>query len=248
MTAASLALGLTRSGSGTGLSVRVDRVVKQYRPASREERPALNAVSLDVSAGEWVVLMGDSGSGKSTLLNLLAGVDYADSGEILLGDTSLTSLDERQRTLFRRHRMGFVFQFFNLFPTLTAWENILLPLRLLGKSGTDSARRLILEVELDGKEHRYPAEMSGGEQQRVALSRALVHQPDLILADEPTGSLDHRTGLVVLSLLSRLHREYGSTIIMTTHSAEASRFGQRILHIRDGELSSPPPLTSSGIP
>ncbi|MHB1606112.1 MAG: ABC transporter ATP-binding protein [Leptospirales bacterium] len=238
----------SHSSSGTGLPVRVDRVVKRYRPASSEERPALNAVSLDVSAGEWVVLMGDSGSGKSTLLNILAGVDYPDSGEILLGDISLTALDERQRTLFRRHRMGFVFQFFNLFPTLTAWENILLPLRLLGKSETDAARRLIGEVELEGKEHRYPAELSGGEQQRVALARALVHQPDLILADEPTGSLDHRTGLLVLSLLSRLHREYRSTIIMTTHSAEASRFGQRILHIRDGELVLPDSSLSSGMP
>ncbi len=227
------------SGLQRGLSVRVDRVVKRYGPASREERPALNGVSLDISSGEWVVLMGDSGSGKSTLLNLLAGVDYPDSGEILMGDTVLTRLDERRRTLFRRKRMGFVFQFFNLFPTLTAWENILLPLRLLGISDTEPAKRLLLEVELDGKEHRYPAEMSGGEQQRVALARALVHRPDLILADEPTGSLDHRTGLVVLSLLSRLHREYRSTVIMTTHSAEASSFGQRILHIRDGEILEP---------
>ncbi len=235
----------SRGGTEThrGLPVRIDRVVKRYAPASREERPALNGVSLEVSSGEWVVLMGDSGSGKSTLLNLLAGVDYPDSGEILLGETSLTRLNEHQRTLFRRERMGFVFQFFNLFPTLTVWENVLLPLRLLDRTDTEPARRLLSEVGLVGKERRYPSELSGGEQQRVALARALVHQPDLILADEPTGSLDHRTGLVVLSLLSRLHREYRSTIVMSTHSAEASSFGERILNIRDGELLDSNPFS-----
>jgi putative ABC transport system ATP-binding protein len=223
-----------------GLPIRVSSLVKRYLPEERGERPVLDGVSLSVKAGEWVILMGDSGSGKSTLLNLLAGVDRPDSGTIEIGNIPISGLPESERTFLRRARMGFVFQFFNLFPTLTVWENIVLPLRLNGRRDSDPARRLLEEVELAGKEHRYPSELSGGEQQRVALARALVHGPSIILADEPTGSLDHRTGHVVLTLLSKLHQERRPTIVMATHSQDASRYGQRILHIRDGEILDNP--------
>ncbi len=230
---------------GTGLSVRLEGVRKWYGGRVREERPALDIPFLHIEGGEWAVLMGDSGSGKSTLLNLVGGVDLPDAGTILLGDSPLNRLDERERTMLRRRDMGFVFQFFNLFPTLSVRENILLPLGLLGRKDPAAVRRLLDEVGLSGMEHRAPSELSGGEQQRVALARALVHRPRLILADEPTGSLDHRTGKVVLSLLQRLHREYGPTILMSTHSEEAASFGKRILHIRDGEILDAPTATTS---
>jgi putative ABC transport system ATP-binding protein len=223
-----------------GLPIRVSSLTKRYLPEERGDRAVLNGASFSVAPGEWIILMGDSGSGKSTLLNLLAGVDSPDSGSVEIGDVLISGLSEAERTRFRRTRMGFVFQFFNLFPTLTAWENIVLPLRLNGRKDSGPARRLLEEVELLGKEHRYPSELSGGEQQRVALARALVHGPSVILADEPTGSLDHRTGHVVLTLLSKLHQERRPTIVMATHSQDASRYGQRILHIRDGEILDNP--------
>lgn len=224
----------------SGLPIRVSSLTKRYLPEERGDRAVLNGASFTVETGEWVILMGDSGSGKSTLLNLMAGIDRPDSGSVEIGDIAISGLAEAERTRFRRTRMGFVFQFFNLFPTLTAWENIVLPLRLNGRKDSGPARRLIEEVELLGKEHRYPSELSGGEQQRVALARALVHGPSVILADEPTGSLDHRTGHVVLTLLSKLHQERRPTIVMATHSQDASRYGQRILHIRDGEILDNP--------
>ncbi len=231
--------------SATGLPVHLEGVEKWYGGRRKEDRPALHIPSLHVHGGEWLVLMGDSGSGKSTLLNLVGGVDLPDTGTILLGDRPLNRLDERERTLIRRREMGFVFQFFNLFPTLSVQENILLPLGLLGRKDPFAVRRLLEEVGLSGMEHRAPSELSGGEQQRVALARALVHRPRIILADEPTGSLDHRTGTVVLSLLRRLHREYAPTILMSTHSREAASFGSRILHIRDGEILDAPTAATS---
>ncbi len=231
---------VTEETGPAGLPIRITSLTKRYLPEERGDRPVLNGVSLSVDAGEWVILMGDSGSGKSTLLNLLAGVDRPDSGTIEIGNVPVSDLSESERTLFRRTRMGFVFQFFNLFPTLTAWENIVLPLRLNGRHDSGPARRLLEEVELAGKEHRYPSELSGGEQQRVALARALVHGPSIILADEPTGSLDHRTGHVILTLLSKLHQERQPTIVMATHSQDASRYGQRIFHVRDGEILDNP--------
>lgn len=227
----------------SGFSVRLEDVEKWYGGKVREERPAVHIPSLSIRGGEWAVLMGDSGSGKSTLLNLVGGVDLPDSGKIFLGDNTINHIDERERTLFRRKHMGFVFQFFNLFPTLSVRENVTLPLGLLGRRDPDAVGRLLEEVGLSGMENRYPSELSGGEQQRVALARALVHRPQIILADEPTGSLDHRTGMVVLSLLQRLHQEYGPTILMSTHSEEAARFGERVLHIRDGEIMKVAPVT-----
>jgi len=223
----------------TGLKVIATNVVKHYGASDPSRPPVIRGLSLSITEGEWVALMGDSGSGKSTLLNLLAGIDSPNGGEISIGGESINDKSEKERTLFRRKHMGFVFQFFNLFPTLSVLENVLLPARLLHfdkKQAKQQALSLLGEVGLFGKEHRFPSQLSGGEQQRVAIVRALIHRPRLILADEPTGSLDHDTGEGILALLKKLHQRDRPTIIMTTHSLHASLHAQRTIRIRDGQI------------
>lgn len=223
----------------TGLDVSVTNVVKHYGETGLERPPVIRNLSLTVTHGEWVALMGDSGSGKSTLLNLLAGIDTPNAGEIQIGGESIILKSEKERTLFRREHMGFVFQFFNLFPTLSVLENVLLPTRLLHLDknlARGQALSLLGEVGLSGKEHRFPSQLSGGEQQRVAIVRAVIHRPRLILADEPTGSLDHDTGDQILALLKKLHERDRPTIIMTTHSLHSSLHAQRTIRIRDGQI------------
>ena len=223
----------------TGLNVTATNVVKHYGETDPSRPPVIRGLSLSVLHGEWVALMGDSGSGKSTLLNLLAGIDTPNGGEIEIGGESIISKSEKEKTLFRRKHMGFVFQFFNLFPTLSVLENVLLPARLLHfekKQARQQALSLLGEVGLFGKEHRFPSQLSGGEQQRVAIVRAVIHRPRLILADEPTGSLDHDTGDAILALLKKLHQRDRPTIIMTTHSLHASLHAQRTIRIRDGQI------------
>jgi putative ABC transport system ATP-binding protein len=217
-------------------------VAKAY-PEGGGVRTVLHALSADIAAGEFVALMGRSGSGKSTLLNLISGIDLPTAGEIRIGDTDLTALSERQRTLFRRDHVGFIFQFFNLLPTLTVLENLLLPLELQGRldpAGCRRARDLLAEVGLGDREGSFPDRLSGGEQQRVAIARALVHRPRLLLADEPTGNLDAETGAQVLALLGRLVRQAGLTLLLVTHSDEVARQGDRILTLRDGRLLAIP--------
>ncbi len=180
-----------------------------------------------------------SGSGKSTLLNLASGIDLPDAGRVVVGDTDLTALDERERTLFRRDRIGFVFQFYNLLPTLTVLENLLLPLELGGArdgEGEDRARGLLEAVELGARADAFPDRLSGGEQQRVAVARALVHEPDLLLADEPTGNLDEDTGERVVELMEDLVREAGTTLVVVTHSRELAGRMDRILELDHGRL------------
>jgi putative ABC transport system ATP-binding protein len=199
---------------------------------------------MEVQAGEFVALLGPSGSGKSTLLNLIAGMDRPDAGEVEVGGVPLHRLDERERTLFRRHRIGFVFQFFNLIPTLTVEENLLLPLELAGRVGREDrarASRLLAEVGLGDRGKSWPDRLSGGEQQRVAVARALAHDPTLILADEPTGNLDRRSGKRVLDLLARMVRESGTTLVVVTHSEGAAGRADRVLELVDGRLVSRPP-------
>lgn len=223
----------------TGLKVIATNVVKHYGESDPSRPPVIRGLSLSITEGEWVALMGDSGSGKSTLLNLLAGIDTPNGGEISIGGESMSAKSEKERTLFRRKHMGFVFQFFNLFPTLSVLENVLLPARLLHfdkKQAKQQALSLLGEVGLFGKDHRFPSQLSGGEQQRVAIVRALIHRPRLILADEPTGSLDHDTGDGILALLKKLHQRDRPTIIMTTHSLDASLHAQRTIRIRDGQI------------
>ncbi len=203
-------------------------------------RPVLDAVDLEVRRGSFVALLGPSGSGKSTLLNLVSGIDAPDAGEVEVAGVRLHEMRERDRTLFRRDRIGFVFQFFNLVPTLTVLENLLLPLELAGRTTVadrDRARVLLDRVGLADRERAWPDRLSGGEQQRVAVARALAHGPDLVLADEPTGNLDVATGARVLDLLEELVRDSGTTLFMVTHAAEAAARSDRILRLRGGRLA-----------
>ncbi|MEM9057408.1 MAG: ABC transporter ATP-binding protein [Pseudomonadota bacterium] len=199
----------------------------------------LDRVSATVNRGEFVVLVGRSGSGKSTLLNLIGGIDEPTSGSVRIDGDDITAMDETGRTALRRERIGFVFQFFNLIPTLTVLENVLLPLELNGTApadGTALARDWLMRVGLGGRDDSLPDELSGGEQQRVAIARALVHDPALILADEPTGNLDLATAKDVLALLDDLCRKLGKTLVMVTHSPEVVGLADRVFTIRDGRL------------
>ena len=203
------------------------------------QRLVLQNAHAEFQPGEMTVILGKSGSGKSTLLNLISGIDEPDSGQISVNGQDLTALSERDRTLFRRARIGFVFQFFNLIPTLTVGENIGLPLELNKVPPLQARQRassLLETVGLLDRWDTFPEKLSGGEQQRVALARALVHDPLLILADEPTGNLDEETGAQVLSLLARLAREQGRTLLMVTHSQEAAAHADRILRLSHGQL------------
>jgi putative ABC transport system ATP-binding protein len=189
--------------------------------------------------GEFVAILGKSGSGKSTLLNVISGIDRVDSGSVWLGGQNLTTLDDQQRTLFRRRKIGFIFQFFNLIPTLTVWENVVLPLELNGLTTPDDIRRaqgLLEAVELLDRRNTFPDCLSGGEQQRVAVARALAHGPALILADEPTGNLDEETGRRVMQLLDRLTRQSGKTMLLVTHSNDAAAYADRAMHLQAGRL------------
>jgi len=216
----------------------LQHVSKSYREA-RTRRVVLDDVSLAIPRGEFVAVMGRSGTGKSTLLNLISGIDVADSGTIILDDTDLSALGERDRTLKRRHAIGFVFQFFNLIPTLSVAENLMLPLELIG-SPADAARErvanMLQRVDLAQRAESFPDRLSGGEQQRVAVARALVHEPDLVLADEPTGNLDAETGRSVLALLCDMSRDAGKTLIIVTHSEEVAARASRVLRIEDGRV------------
>ncbi len=228
------------SSSAPVLEMR--RVTKTYREGERD-RTVLREADLRIAEGEIAVLLGRSGSGKSTLLNLLSGIDLPSAGQVLLRGRDLTALSERERTLLRRHEIGFVFQFFNLIPTLTVEENLLLPLELAGRLDARERSRaldLLAAVGLEERLASYPDVLSGGEQQRVAIARALAHDPLLVLADEPTGNLDAETAGEVLALLERTVREAGKTMIMATHSREVAALADRVLRVQDGGLVSEP--------
>lgn len=223
---------------GAAAQIQLERVSKSYDEGG-QRRMVLREVSATFRAGEFIVLVGRSGSGKSTLLNLVSGIDTPDSGEVIVAGESLTRMPERERTLFRRRRIGFIFQFFNLVPTLTVLENLLLPLELNGRSGArDRAHALELldQVGLADRRATYPDRLSGGEQQRIAIARALVHDPALVLADEPTGNLDSETGRLVLDLLDTLTRQAGKNLLMVTHSPEVVGLADRIYRIVEGAL------------
>ena len=218
--------------------VELSGIYKSFLEGDRQ-RVVFCDASLTIEQGEWVFLLGRSGCGKSTLLNLISGIDMPDRGEVMVGSKILNSLSERERTLFRRNSIGFVFQFYNLIPTLTVEENILLPLELTGELSPelrDRARDLLEQVGLAERAKSYPDRLSGGEQQRVAVARALVHRPKLVLADEPTGNLDAETGRQVLALFQRLVRQTGTTMVLVTHSHEVARLADRVLTIRNGKL------------
>jgi len=197
----------------------------------------LNNLSLNVERGEFVALMGRSGCGKSTLLNLAGAMDFPTSGKMLLDGVSTSSLNDGGLTQLRRERVGFIFQSFQLLHTLTVFENVELPLLLAGKSNPrEAARERLSSVELEGLGERYPHQLSGGQMQRVATARALIHSPSILLADEPTGNLDTTTGNVILELLRRLTREQNTATIMATHSIEAASLANTVVKLRDGRI------------
>lgn len=200
---------------------------------------ALDGVNITVEKGEFVGIMGPSGSGKSTLLQLLGGLDRPSEGEVILAGENVSGLSDQRSTLLRRRNIGFVFQFYNLLPTLSAEENILLPLIIDGKNPKDYDDYLVSLLErvgLTSRRHHKPSELSGGEQQRVALARALITSPAIILADEPTGNLDSKTGRQVMHLLAELSHELDQTIIMVTHDPRAAAFTDRLIFLQDGTI------------
>lgn len=198
----------------------------------------LSNFELSISKGEIIILLGKSGSGKSTLLNIISGIDVPDGGSVSIDGTDITKLSEKERTLVRRNKIGFIFQFFNLITTLTVKENLLLPLELTGSNNTEERIKSVLaEVGLANRANTYPDKLSGGEQQRIAIARALIHNPDIILADEPTGNLDYETGLQIVDLLDRVVKKKGKTMIMVTHSKDVIGLADKIYSLKDGRLT-----------
>ena len=200
---------------------------------------ALRGVNLSFDAGDFVTIMGPSGGGKTTLLNLLAGLDLPDRGQIYLQERKVSDLSDHDLTLLRRKEIGFIFQFFNLMPTLTIQENVELPLLLSHSSKTEGSRvQTLLEyVGLWNRAQSFPAELSGGEMQRIAIARALVHQPVILLADEPTGNLDSENGQKIIELMKRAATDFNTTVILVTHNPQIAEFGNRHFEIRDGKLT-----------
>jgi putative ABC transport system ATP-binding protein len=223
------------------MHIRLEHVSHDY---GRSEESAavhvLDDVSLEIPSGDFAVLMGASGSGKSTLLNLLGAVDRPTSGKVFLGDDETSKLDESRLTTLRRHAIGFVFQFFNLIPTLSVFENVAFPLSLAKtprRELTERVDEVLRRVQMQHRAKHFPNELSGGEMQRVAIGRAIIHRPPLILADEPTGNLDSKTGAAILDLLREIHAEQQPTIVMATHSAHAASYGQYVIEMVDGRVA-----------
>ena len=214
--------------------IRVVDLWKRYLDTESINGAALRGANLSVASGELVAIYGKSGSGKTSLLNILAGLDRPSKGIVEIEGHDIESMDEQKKTNLRRSSIGFVFQFFNLLPTLTVFENVLLSLELIGKADMRIVLRALEEVGLEGKEARFPHELSGGEQQRVAIARALIKEPSIVLADEPTGNLDSHTSEQILDLLSRRCRSNGTTLIMATHSPFSCAYVDRVMKLVDG--------------
>lgn len=217
--------------------VELFEVTKIYRQGDSPV-VALDRLSLKIPRGELLAITGKSGCGKSTLINILGGLDSPDQGQVMINGEDITRMDDRRLTLFRRNRVGIIFQFFNLLPILNLKENILLPglLKEASNSAGEKADRLLREMDLYERREHKPHELSGGEMQRAAICRALINDPELILADEPTGNLDSASGRQVLEILHRLKKEQGKTILLVTHSQEGEAIADRVLRMRDGRL------------
>lgn len=219
-------------------AVAIEQLRKNYRLGA-ESIAALRGVDLTIGKGDFVAIMGASGSGKTTLLHLIGGLDLPDGGRVVISDRDITAMRDNERTLFRRRHMGIVFQSFNLLPNLTARENVMLPMLVDGRSEHDIRQRadeLIARVRLDHRSHHRPAAMSGGEQQRVAVARALINKPILILADEPTGNLDPKSSEEIWRLLQELSRDTQTTTLMVTHEAAAAAYADRTHVLSDGQF------------
>ncbi|NJC83255.1 ABC transporter ATP-binding protein [Planosporangium mesophilum] len=227
---------MVKSPSGVRTAARVVNATKLYGRADSAVR-ALDNVSVEFQGAAFTAIMGPSGSGKSTLLHCLAGLDTLTEGQVLIGDTDVSRLNDADLTLLRRNRLGFIFQSYNLVPTLTAEENIVLPLRLGGrKADPQWLAQVVTAVGLADRLHHTPAELSGGQQQRVAAARALISRPEIVFADEPTGALDSRSSADLLRFLRHAVDEYGQTIVMVTHDAVAAGYADRVLFLRDGRV------------
>ena len=219
-------------------AIEGQNIVKQYRVGT-VDTPVLRNISLTIARGEFVSIMGPSGSGKSTLLYILSGLDTPTKGSVLLNGRDISGLDDAKKSIMRRRNIGFVFQFYNLIPNLNVEENIMLPILLDGKDMKEYKHKLndILDiVGLSGHRRHTPRELSGGQQQRAAIARALINDPDIIFADEPTGNLDSKSGEEILSLLRSSNQEQGKTILMVTHSKDAAEYGNRRIYVRDGAV------------
>ncbi len=215
--------------------IQFNHVTRTYR-TGEEDIKALDGVSFQVEEGQFTVILGPSGSGKSTTLNLLGGMDKATSGEITVGKKIITSFGDDQLTVYRRHNVGFVFQFYNLIPNLTAFENVDLACRL-GKSPL-SAKESLQAVGLEKRMNNFPSELSGGEQQRVSIARALCKKPQLLLCDEPTGALDSETGKKILNLLQKMSRQYRNAVVVVTHNAAIAPAADRVIRLKDGHIQA----------
>lgn len=204
-----------------------------------KSRVVLDRLNAEFDQGQLSIILGKSGSGKSTILNLISGIDTPDQGQILIGEKKVSAMTDYERTLFRRHHIGFVFQFFNLIPTLTVLENVMLIQELDGmgtRENREKAIQILDQVGLADRQDTTPENLSGGEQQRTAIARALAHNPTIILADEPTGNLDHETGSLVMEMMLKLTRDLGKTLIMATHSAEVTNLADAVYGIQDGKI------------
>ena len=213
--------------------------VKKYYGKGETEVHALDGVNLEIEAGKFVAIIGTSGSGKSTLLNMLGGLDTPTSGSVTIGNTELSKLKEEQLTIFRRRRIGFIFQNYNLIPTLNVWENIVFPIAMDGqKPDKKFIKEIVGLLGLEQKIYNLPNNLSGGQQQRVAIARALASKPDIVLADEPTGNLDSKTSDNVIHLLHMTSQKFKQTIIMITHNPEIAQLTDQTIHIEDGKIVS----------
>ena len=212
--------------------IRLENVEKYYG-----KHKVLNGISLEVRKGEFVSVTGSSGSGKSTLLNIIGGMDRPETGKVIVDGEDISAYTDEKLTLYRRAKIGFIFQFFNLLPNITVFENISMPLLLNGRGEEEKIFAVIRRIGLRGKEKDYPYQLSGGEQQRVAIARALIHDPEIILADEPTGSLDSETGKMIMDLIVRLTGDTKKTVILVTHELYIAGYARRMVRIKDGVLS-----------
>ncbi len=218
--------------------IRLYNIYKSYQRIGEEVR-ALQGISLRIAKTEFLAVLGASGSGKSTLLNIIGGLDCPDKGEVVIGGQPLDKMSDRELTLFRRRRIGYIFQFFNLFPHLSVWENVALPLLLDGESpkkARKKAEEMICAVGLKEKGDHLPQGLSGGEMQRVAISRALITRPEILLADEPTGNLDSHVGEIVLNQIKQLSAKYKRTVILVTHDHKAAGYADSVVELQDGRL------------
>ncbi|MFZ3136454.1 MAG: ABC transporter ATP-binding protein [Thermodesulfovibrionales bacterium] len=209
--------------------IKLENVEKYYGG-----HKVLKGINLIIQKGEFISVMGSSGSGKSTLLNLIGGMDRPEKGAVIVNGENISVFTDEKLTLYRRKKIGFIFQFFNLLPNITVFENISMPLLLNGSEDREKVFQYMKRINLDGKEDKYPYQLSGGEQQRVAIARALIHEPEIILADEPTGSLDSETGGRIMDLVQELTEEMNKTVILVTHESYIAEYADRIVRIKDG--------------